>query len=179
MRRVAFGLSVASADRVTGLLSIFLGRLDRPLGTETFDPKQGVEMRWRELTGAPPSGKLVRLLEKKAPGLRETVLTAPLPGAGAAAAAIDVISALHDDSGDDLEGLSRISGLALRVAMEMDGTPAPAPDGQSSWAAYELRSQAGLFDLFTEVTAASVDQLRTESGMRSMTYRNAMKFLLR
>jgi hypothetical protein len=61
----------------------------------------------------------------------------------------------------------------------MDATAVPPPDGQRLWAAFELRGQADLFDRLADeglvLTDEFVDDLRTESGMQSMAYRNAMK----
>jgi len=171
--------SVAIANRVTSVLAIFLGRMESPFNTDTLDPKQGVELKWDELFQGPDSGELPALLNARLPALRETVLASGRPGAAAAGGAIEVILGLLDSSIGEAERVTRVSGLALGVALAMDETDAPPPDGQRSWAAFELRGQADLLDMLTEqgqeLTEDFVDDLRTESGIQSMAYRNGMK----
>jgi hypothetical protein len=167
------------ANRVTSVLAIFLGRMDFPFNTDTLDPGQGVELKWDQLLMGPDSGELAALLKARLPALRATILASRRPGAAAAAGAIDVILSLLDDSIGEAERVIRVSGLALGVALAMDATAVPPPDGQRLWAAFELRGQADLFDRLADeglvLTDEFVDDLRTESGMQSMAYRNAMK----
>src|SRR5690349_22859124 len=103
-------------------------------------------MRWRELAGEAHSAELQTLLEERLPPLRERISRSDLSGALAATAAIDVIWALLDREGSEVERFPRIVGLSLSVAVEMDRAAAPLPDGHRSWAAFELRSQADLLD---------------------------------
>ncbi|MEU8158330.1 hypothetical protein AB0B94_32130 [Micromonospora sp. NPDC048986] len=174
-------VSVAAATRVTSLLPIFLERLDRPFATDTLDPKQGVELRWRELTGFAQSGALEMHLKDSFRLFTERIRASSRPGFQAAAAAIDVISTLLDRSVDDVERCCTIAGQALRIAMEMDRASAPLPDSQQSWAAFELRAQARVFELVAGSTAGFspqfIDNVREEAGMQSMFYRNGMKAL--
>ncbi|GAA2517294.1 hypothetical protein [Winogradskya humida] len=176
-----FILSVAIATRVTSLLPIFLGRLDRPYVSDTFDPKQGVESGWCELTGMGRSEELDSLLRGRLPSVKEQIAASGRHGAAAAAAAIDVIAALLADVGDEAERCSRVVGLALRVAIEMDRASADLPADGRSWAAFELRGQAYLFDLVSEAagefSAEFIDEVRTEAGVESMAYRNGMRRL--
>ncbi len=108
----------------------------------------------------------------------------PQGGSLAAVAAIDVISTLFLDLGiDETERCWRVSGLSFGVALEMDRAGAPLPEGQKSWAAFELRSQAAILDFVAEARSELfvdlVQNLRMDAGMRSMVYRNGMRDLLR
>ncbi len=174
-------ISVSCATPVTSLLAIFLGWLDRPFGTDTLDPEQGVELKWRELNGMTQPDELATHLKANLPSVRERIVTSDRPGSAAAAAAIDVISILLDDSIDEVERCSRIAGQALRVALEMDRASAVVPRNQRSWAAFELRAQADLFDQVAGAgegfSAEFIDDLREEAGAQSMAYRNGMKAL--
>ena len=66
-------LAVAFAERVRSVVSIFLERLDRPYATDTFDPVQGIELRWRQLNGMTQPPDLQRLLEAQLPLTRERI----------------------------------------------------------------------------------------------------------
>jgi hypothetical protein len=173
-------LSVATADRVSSVLAIFLGRLDGLLLTDTFDPRQGVALRWRELGGMTQPGELLDHLRAELPSLRDRVSASGLAGSAVAAAALDVIGALTDDP-DDPERFARITGHALRVASELDRASVAPPRGHRTWAAFEVRSQADIADLLTgapeKFSPEFLDELRTESGGQSMAYRNGMKAL--
>ncbi|GAA2571096.1 hypothetical protein GCM10010435_51650 [Winogradskya consettensis] len=176
-----FVLSLAIATRVTSLLAIFLGRLDDPFASDTFDPKQGVESGWRELAGMGRSDELDSLLKDRLPVVKERIRASGRPGSAAAAAAIDVITALMTNVHDDAERCSSVAGLALRVAIEMDRAAADLPAEGLSWVAFELRGQAALFDLVTgaagDFSDEFIDEVRTEAGVGSMAYRNAMRRL--
>ncbi len=63
-------ISVAFATRVTSVLVIVLGRLYKEFFTDTLDPKQGVEMKWRELAGKGHSSELQQHLVEELPLLR-------------------------------------------------------------------------------------------------------------
>lgn len=172
---------MAFTTRVSSLLTIFLGRLDRPFNTDTLDPKQGVELKWRELTGMTQPDDLETLLTTELPRMKDRVLASGRPGAGAAATTIDVILTLLDRSIDELERCTRIAGSALRVAIEMDRAAAAPPAGQRSWAAFELRGQADLVDQVADAAGGFssdfIYDLRREVGAESMAYRSGMKGL--
>ncbi|MGN9808495.1 hypothetical protein ACTMSW_03950 [Micromonospora sp. BQ11] len=182
-RDVDRALAVAVANRVTSVIPIFIGRLDGLGHTDTFDIKQGVEMKWRELGGVPSSGDLERLVVSNLPRFRERALGSGLAGADAVAAAVDVIAALLAPSRAGEDRLPNVSSGALQVALQMDRTSLPPPLDASSWLAFELRGQAELVDRVvpsnTDVAQDLVFALRNESGAQSMTYRNAMRALLR
>lgn len=174
-----FALAVAFAARVTSGLPTFLGRLDKPFATDTFDPKQGVELKWRQLNGMNQPDDLEELLKAQLPLTKERINASNRRGADVAAAAIDVISALLDNSIDDAQRCTTVAGLALRVAMEMDRSAVRPPGGQRSWAAFELRGQADLFEFVLDAAEGFslefIDDLREEAGAESMAYRNGMK----
>jgi hypothetical protein len=178
-RRSELALSVATADRVSALLPIFLGRLDAPYSTDTFDPKQGVGLRWRELSDMTQPNDLIDHINAELPALREKVRASGRPGAAAATTALDVIGALLDEDVDELERISRIAGLALRVAAELDHESVVPPEGQRTWVAFELWCQADTADLLAGASDGFspefLDEFRYESGRRSMAYRNGMK----
>ncbi|MGW4943479.1 hypothetical protein ACWEOZ_18045 [Actinoplanes sp. NPDC004185] len=175
MRELA--LCVATAERVSSGVTIFLGRLYGLAHTDAVDPRQGVALRWRELGGMTQSGELLAHLRAELPSLRERVSASGLPGSAVAAAALDAIGALTEDP----EGLARITGHALGVAAELDRASVPPPRGHGTWAAFEVRSQSDLADLLAgapeEWSPEFLDELRTEAGMQSMAYRNGMKAL--
>src|SRR5690348_2045457 len=115
-------LSVAFATRVTAVLSTFLGRLEGSSSGETFDPQSAVQMRWRQLGGSQESAELVSSLDRNVPEVAGRIGASTLPAASVASAAIDVITMLLDDSVTAADRPARLSGLGLRLAMEMDRT---------------------------------------------------------
>jgi hypothetical protein len=176
-----FALAVAFADRVTAGLSIHLEWLDRPFITDTFDPSQGVQLNWRRLNGMTQPDDLERLLKSQLPLTKERIEASNQAGASVAAAAIDVIVTLLDDFPDEVQRCAAVAGSALRVAMEMDRTAAHPPNGQRSWAAFELRGQADLVDFVADMAETpsreSLHELRQEAGAEAMAYRRGMKGL--
>ncbi|MBU2670379.1 hypothetical protein KOI35_43445 [Actinoplanes bogorensis] len=145
-------LAVVFATRVTSGIDIFLGRLDRPYVTDTFDPGQGVELKWRELDGMTQPDDLARALRSELPLTRQRIQASNRPGASVAATAIDVIAVLLDDSLDDRQRVAAVAGSALRVALEMDRTAVRPPIGRRTWSAFELHGQADLADLVDDAT---------------------------
>jgi hypothetical protein len=174
-------LAVAFADRVTAVLSIFLGRLDSPFGTDTFDPGQGIQLRWRQLNGMTQPPDLQRLLEAQLPRTRDRIRSSGRPGASAAAAAVEVILVLLDDSVGDVLRCAAVAESAVRVATEMDRVAARPPGDQLSWAEFERRGQADLIGFVAGapdgLSPAFIDELREMSGEQGMAYRNGMKAL--
>ncbi|SCE73103.1 hypothetical protein GA0070618_0494 [Micromonospora echinospora] len=175
-------LSVAVATRVTSVIPVFFGRLAGVAYSDTFDINQGIESKWRELGGAPPSGDLEQQVVANLPRFRDRALGSGVAGAAVVAAAIDVVTALLAPLEEGRDRLPQVSAGALRVALGMDGI-SPPPTGATSWLAFELRGQAELVDLVGPrgegVSQDLLFEVRNESGAQSMTYRNAMKALLR
>ncbi|MER5454117.1 hypothetical protein ABT008_05000 [Micromonospora sp. NPDC002389] len=175
-------LSAAIANRVASVITIFFGRMYGLGNTDKFDITQGVESRWRELAGFPQSEKLIRQVRSHALKWRERLVDADSVGAPMVVSTIDAVRAVIDTPAGQDGGVAPASAAALQVALHFDRTTVAAPEGSSSWAAYELKGQASLFDMVASYdegfTQSGLHDLRNESGAQSLVYRSAMKALL-
>jgi hypothetical protein len=175
-------LSVAAVNRVTSIVPIFFGRLDGLRASDTVDVKQGVELVWRELTGQTRADALRREILSQLPDFGRRAIESGTRGATAVVSALDAIGVLLEEFTDSRGHLRRALSAALDVALEFDTLAVVAPAEQPSWATFELRGQAALFELVpvsaNQVSPDQLSELRMTSGAASMDYRNAMKSLL-
>ncbi|GAA0239917.1 hypothetical protein [Cryptosporangium japonicum] len=170
-------LATAFGARTLGGLPIFLERMWHPHATDTVDPGQAVELRWRQLSGL-DSPELAAALRVEIPPIQESVKRSALPGAAVASASLDVCLYFLGDTVSSAEA----AGLALAVAGEMDRTGAAPPAGGDSWAAHEARGQADVVDSLPRtdgaLSAEDVSDIRSAAGADSLTYRYAVAALL-
>lgn len=176
-------IATAVANRVAALLPIFFGHSAGLRNTDTFDVKQGVELVWRELAGQPRAETLRRAVRSRLPDMRRVADEYRLHGGTIAASAINAVDALTDEQITARDRLCRTLAAALEVALGLDASTVPPPDGYHNWTTYELHGQAELFELLSrglELPATlTVSDLRMKSGVQSMDYRKAMASFLR
>ncbi|MGC4810168.1 hypothetical protein ACLQ29_06515 [Micromonospora sp. DT228] len=176
-------LSTSVANRVSVVVSLFFGHLAGIYNTDQFDVQQGVELRWRELGGHGRSRSQRRAVTSHLPEFRQQASASPIRGATAVLPALDAIAALVDEEMDERERLKLVVAHAFGVALEFDLLGVPAPEGAATWAGFELRGQAAIFDALSpsspEVSEELVYELRTNSGMEAMNYWRAIRELLR
>jgi hypothetical protein len=169
-------LSVATAARVTSGAPVFFGRLRGGGDTDRPSFGSGLEMLWRELSGSTEAPELRAAVVGDLARFRAQAEAASGPLHLAILASVDVLVALFDESLSEPERLSRITGLARRIAEAMDGLNAVPPEGYESWLAYEAASQARLAASTPDVVSTeSVQELRNESGAQGLAYWSAMR----
>ncbi|MEU2118722.1 hypothetical protein ABZ567_24465 [Streptomyces sp. NPDC016459] len=169
------------ATRVSSVVSPFCEKFGAQ--EESFTVTQMVESGWREESGTGDE----REFQLESVPLLEAVLrkVSPVAHAGAPAveAAVRAVAGLASWHESGEAGAADVMAAAIDVALQFDRHGIEAPEGWTSWVAFECAGQselaARLLAADADLSAAGSYDVRFAAGDSSMEYRNALKRWLR
>lgn len=160
---------LATVTRVSSTVAGYFGRVTRD--EDAFPVDATVQSAWRELQGGVDESQRRGRWRASLVRLESAAPLPPVDVADAVPEALAAVRLVTDSWASPADAAMAAALRAHRVATSFDAAGLPAPSGQETWVSYE---QSCIESIAPTIRSGDVFMVRLESGMQSMSYRQAM-----